>query len=481
LVYAEFERMRLEKSALTFDDFIPLAIDILESNSNAYERWCRPTAYLIVDEYQDINRGQQRLIELLLGDKADAMVVGDDDQTIYEWRGARPNYILQDFERTLNHRPMQTYTLSHSFRFGPTIAMAAGRVISLNTQRVSKPVIAHHEDKTGFIQVYNGGFDADRSLAEQVQILAQAEGVSADQIAVLARLYAQMDNLEAEFLQRSIPYRVDGHVPFFKRSEVKVLLDYLRLCKDLGEPLTEQTAGLFLSIANRPNRMLSRNLLEQLVRQIRSQQLSLERGLNKVIHEFPSTLTRWQLGGIRKLYYLLIGIHSNITSGMQAWDVLSQMVEEMGYLQSFQDYYGDGEHADGKIRAVENFLEYTRHTHLTPLSLLDLIARLDTTQGAPLEEQVVFTTIFRTKGLEFDYVFLPECNENALPYLKGERVSIFDKHGRFLEEPLSSKLESERRLFYVAITRARKGVFIGTGNQPSRFLMEMESEEVPVG
>jgi DNA helicase II / ATP-dependent DNA helicase PcrA len=433
-----------------------------------------------VDEYQDINRGQQRLIELLMGDKADAMVVGDDDQTIYEWRGARPNYILQDFEQTLNHKAMQTYTLSHSFRFGPTIADAAGRVISVNTQRVSKPVIAHHEDKAGFIQVYNGGYESNRSLAEQVQILVQGEGVLPGQVAVLGRLYAQMDNLEAEFLTRGIPYRVDGHVPFFKRSEVKVLLDYLRLCKDFTNPLTDQIASLFLSIANRPNRMLSRSLLEQMVRQIKARRLSMDGGFYGTIHEFPPTLTKWQLAGIRKLYHLLANIYLGILEEIQAGDLLSQMVDKMGYLQSFQDYYGDGEHADGKIRAVENFLEYTRYTNLTPLGLLDLIDRLDTTQGLPLEEQVVFTTIFRTKGLEFDYVFLPECNENALPYLKGERVSIYDKHGVFLEEPLSSKLESERRLFYVAITRARKGVFIGTGIQPSRFLTEMASQEVPV-
>ena len=127
---------------------------------------------------------------------------------------------------------------------------------------------------------------------------------------------------------------------------------------------------------------------------------------------------------------------------------------------------------------VKNFLEYVGHTRLTPLSLLDHIARLDTTQGKPIEEQVVFTTIFRTKGLEFDYVFLPETNEGVLPYLKGASIDIYDTQKRFLEDPLSDKLESERRLFYVAITRARKGVFIGTGNHPSRFISEIQLEEV---
>ena len=118
--------------------------------------------------------------------------------------------------------------------------------------------------------------------------------------------------------------------------------------------------------------------------------------------------------------------------------------------------------------------------NLATLPSTEHIARLDTTQGAPVEEQVVFTTIFRTKGLEFDYVFLPETNEGVLPYLKGEHVDIYDTSGRFVEDTLSDKLESERRLFYVAITRAREGVFIGTGSHPSRFLHEIQLEEVTI-
>jgi DNA helicase-2/ATP-dependent DNA helicase PcrA len=476
LVYQEFERIRLEKSALTFDDFIPLAIDILESNLNAHHRWCGPVQHLIVDEYQDVNRGQQRLLELLADGKADVMAVGDDDQTIYEWRGARPNFILKDFEQVFNHKAHRSYTLSHSFRFGPLIARSAGNLIRLNSQRVIKPVIAYQENKPGFIQIFNGGYDSTKALVDQVQALVLADGVLPREIAVLARLYAQLDNLEAEFLHRRIPYRVDGQQPFFKRSEIKVLLDYIRLGRDFSEPINADISSMFLVIANRPNRMLSHLLLEELVSHAQREVRSLDQTLQSELYQ--SRLSVWQLHHLQDLWQMLTRIHSSILSGEKAGDLLRGMVDEMGYLEYFQNYYGDGEHADGKTQAVQNFVEYAHHTLLTPLALLDLIARLDTTQGAPLPAQVVFTTIFRTKGLEFDYVVLPECNENAFPYLKGERVSIYDTQGRFLEEPLSSKLESERRLFYVAITRARKGVYIGTGDHPSRFLTEIKGEEV---
>jgi DNA helicase-2/ATP-dependent DNA helicase PcrA len=477
-VYAEFERMRLEKSALTFDDFIPLAIDILETNANARRRWCGSVEYLIVDEYQDVNFGQQRLLELLSDGKADVMAVGDDDQCIYEWRGARPNYIVHDFEKVFNHKPHSMYQLSHSFRFGPTIAQSATLLIHQNTQRVGKDVIAYQKDKLGFIQVYNSGYAANKALMEQVEALIKADGVMPQEIAILSRLYAQMDHLEAEFLNRHMPYRVEGHDPFFKRSEVKTLLDYIRLGKDFHEPLNDQIIKLFLALANKPNRMLSRAVLERIINESQYLGLSLDLLLHNVLYVYTYNLSRWQQEKLDEVWQLLTRIYTGIVTGESAGDLLHDLVDQTGYLDSFQNYYGDGEHADGKVMAVQNFLEYVGHTKLTPLSLLDHIARLDTTQGKPIEEQVVFTTIFRTKGLEFDYVLLPETNEGVLPYLKGASIDIYDTQKVFLEDPLSDKLESERRLFYVAITRARKGVFIGTGNHPSRFISEIQLEEV---
>ena len=474
LVYAEFERLRLEKSALTFDDFIPLAVEILETNADARRRWCGPVQFLIVDEYQDVNYGQQRLLELLVDEKADVMAVGDDDQTIYEWRGARPNYILCDFEKVFNHKPHVVYKLSHSFRFGPTIARAAGSLIHKNSQRMSKDVLAYQESKPGFIQVYNSGYSANKTLMEQVEALIKVDGVLPQEIAVLSRLYAQMDNLEAEFLNNHIPYRVEGHAPFFKRSEIKTLLDYIRLGETFCKPMNDRIVALFLLLANKPNRRLSREVLGLVMDIPRQRPLSLELALQNIINGHAINLNSWQRDKLYELSQLLTRLHAGIVAGGMAGDLLYELVDQISYLDAFLNYYGEGEHADGKIMAVQNFLEFVSHTRLTPVRLLDLIARLDTTQGAPTEEQVVFTTIFRTKGLEFDYVLLPETNEGVMPYLKGAQVDIFDTQGRFVQAPLSDKLESERRLFYVAITRARKGVFIGVGNSPSRFLDELQ-------
>jgi DNA helicase-2/ATP-dependent DNA helicase PcrA len=130
LVYRRFKEFREKKRALTFDDFVPKALELVEASAVFRRRWTNRLDYLIVDEYQDINYGQQQLVRLLAGSRADVMVVGDDDQTIYEWRAARPHYILQGFKKDFSNKPVLDYKLSHSFRFGPLAAQAAYNTIS---------------------------------------------------------------------------------------------------------------------------------------------------------------------------------------------------------------------------------------------------------------------------------------------------------------------------------------------------------------
>jgi len=474
LTYQQFEVLRREANALTFDDFVPLAIDLLESQPALKRHYVQDLQHLIVDEYQDINYGQQRLIELLAGTQADVMVVGDDDQTIYEWRGARPQYILQDFAQVFHSKPIRDYKLSRSFRFGPLIAQCAANVIACNATRVEKPLVAFQSRKHGFVHLFQGDYSATKDLAEQIMALVEGDKIPPSEVIVLARLYAQLDNLEAEFLARSIPYRVDGQQPFFKRQEINALLDYLRLAQDFEKPLSDQSAGWLLNIANKPSRMLSRNLLSRIVSTARYRRLSTEKLFEDAIRNSNLGLSAWQADKLNELWEVLASLQFKLLDPtMDASSLLSWMVDELNYLAYFQDYYGKGEHADEKKFAVEYFIRYVSGLHITPQNLLEKLARLDTTQGRPEEELIIFTTIFRTKGLEYDYVVIPQCDDNLLPYLKGERVDLYDKQGIVCESKMSSSLESERRLFYVALTRARKGVLIGASASPSRFLEEL--------
>jgi DNA helicase II / ATP-dependent DNA helicase PcrA len=475
LVYKQFEYLRNAESALTFDDFIPLANDLLENNAVLYERYCRDLQHLIVDEYQDINFGQQRLIEILASEKVDIMVVGDDDQTIYEWRGARPNYIIHDFATVFNAQPVLDYRLSRSFRFGPVIAQCAANVIACNTNRVDKPLVAFQAGKPGFIQVYEGGFDAVKELAQQVLALVQVDHVPPSEIIVLARLFAQLDNLEAEFLARGIPYKVDGQEPFYKRREINTLLDYIRLAREYWDPITDSSGNLLQSIANKPSRMLSRSLVNKLVFTGKQRRYSPQKLLEAATRDASLGVARWQSDRVIELWNFLEGLSSRLQQPYKdAGELLSWMVKELDYLSYFQDYYGKGENSDEKAYAVVNFIRYVATLKVSPFELLERLSELDTTRGKPEEELVIFTSIFRTKGLEYDYVVIPQCDENLLPYLKSGRADVFDTQGLVRESQMSQALENERRLFYVALTRARKGVLIGSSNHPSRFLEEIQ-------
>jgi len=472
LVYQAFEEFRLSQHALTYDDFIPTAVELLENNPIFYRKFCANLQHLIVDEYQDVNLGQQTLIELLAGEQADVMVVGDDDQTIYEWRGARPNYILKDFAMVFDNKPIQDYRLSRSFRFGPTIAQSAANVISCNAIRVEKPLIAFQTSKYGSIQIFNGGLESNKALTDEVQMLLEQEQVSPQDIVVLSRMFCQMDALECEFLQRGIPYRVDGQEPFYKRKEIAALLDYIQLAEHFYAPMNDELGKKLLNVVNKPSRMISRSLLERMVSKAKYKRLSLKEILSEMYNNPEYNLSGWQRNNIfelREFLYLLQRM-----SMKDAGEVLTWMVDWLHYLEYFQKYYGSGETADEKASAVTHFIEFVKSQKLTPLQLLEHLNRLDTTQGKPEEELIVFTTIYRTKGLEFDYVLIPQCDEGLFPYLKGQQLDIFDSRDSNRNNNTSPTLENERRLFYVGITRARKAVMIGTAGNPSRFLEEIK-------
>ncbi len=473
IVYGRFENYRIAKDALTYDDFIPTAISLFENHPSISNRFCNNLDHLFIDEYQDVNLGQQTLIEMMANERTSIMIVGDDDQCIYEWRGARPNFIMVDFAQIFNNKQVLDYRLSRSFRFGPIIAQSAANVIACNFNRVDKPLIAFQVAKPGFIHIMNGGYEAVKGLADQVQALTQKEQVPATEIVVLSRMYAQMDNLEAEFLDRKIPYWVEGQQPFFKRKEINTLLNYIRFTSRINCRMDRESSDLLLSIINKPARMISRNVSEKLLNRAFTQSLTPYEILKQATIPLCTDLSPWQCSVFQVFFQFLQSLQMRLKDP-DASEVLSWMVKELDYLAYFQDYYGRGENADEKSHAILHFIQYVKNLKITPLALIEQLKDLDTTQGVSEDQQIRFTTIFRTKGLEFDFVLLPQCDENLLPYLKGEQMDYFDKGSVLKNHGMSSAVDNERRLFYVGLTRARKGVFIGTGATPSRFLQEMQ-------
>jgi DNA helicase-2/ATP-dependent DNA helicase PcrA len=493
LVYEEFEKLRMQQNALTYDDFIPLTVGILETEQAINRQWCNRADHVIVDEYQDVNYGQQRLIELLAGQRADVMVIGDDDQTIYEWRGARPSYIIREYQTVFANKPHVDYKLSRSFRFGPVIAQCAHNTISFNTTRVEKPLIAHFAGRPAQIHIIEGSSgqtaDVNKELATQVVALVKGGGVKPEEIKVLVRMFAQLSGLEAEFLARRIPYRVRGQAPFFERREIRVLLDYIKLAIEINHPVSKQAEEQLLFIANTPSRMLPREALRRAMEAARFQGATTKQALMALVDSPETPLIRLQRERVIELATILerTGERVACEPGLLAGDLLAWLVDSLGYLEHFDNYYGDGEDAFDRKHAVLNFIVYATGTRFRPLELVEHIRELDTTQGAPEDQQIEMTTVFRVKGLEYDYVFIPQCVERYMPCLYGTGNRVFDAAG-FVKEPEPSEaIENERRLFYVAITRAKREVYIGTAssptqgyqgqsfpNLPSRFLDEVQ-------
>jgi len=258
----------------------------------------------------------------------------------------------------------------------------------------------------------------------------------------------------------------------------------VRLARALDEPTTQLAEDWLLHVANMPSRKLPRQQLSQALRSARFHQATPRQALADLVDDPRSPLYPSQQERAIELVAVLDALRQRMTeeAGLMAGHLLLWLVERIGYLDHFTQYYGDGWEAFDRQRAVRNFLNYAQGTGLPAKEFLQHITKLDTTRGVPEEQQIVLTTIFREKGCEYDYVFIPDCIEGYLPCLRESGSLIFDTAGLIAEPEPSKAIENERRLFYVALTRARRAVYIGTAAAPrssgdalrSRFLDELQ-------
>jgi DNA helicase-2/ATP-dependent DNA helicase PcrA len=528
-IYRRYEELREEARALTFDDFIPKAFELLEKNERFVRSLTNRIDHLIVDEYQDINYGQQRLIQLLAGDRADVMVVGDDDQTIYEWRAARPYYILEGFREDFSNKPVVDYTLSHSFRFGPLLAQVAYNTVTHNEKRNVKPLVAHDvQRKTGLTVIIDESEQATNvavSMADEISTLVRSQRVSPADIVVLGRTFVQLEGLQAVFVEQMIPFRVLGMVPFFERDENRTLIDYVRLALTLEQPIGVlkpwrqsrsgmdaeeaaqarspshyrhtnlhkgpygETVRAVLAVANTPSRRLPRRVLASAVEKGGDAGFSLWQVFDALLDIRESPISEEGRENLREWMNLLVRVGERVQNepDLKAGELLSWLVESLDYYEHFTSYYGKGSPSIERISAVRNFVNFAVRSGKAPRDFISYLSDLDTTFGLTANQIITMTTVHRTKGLEYDYVFIPTCVEGHMPVHIADEVAIYDKEGIVPDQPLSPALESERRLFYVAITRTRKHLFIGTTDSPrggaqaqsssslpSRFIEEME-------
>ena len=316
----------------------------------------------------------------------------------------------------------------------------------------------------------------------------------------MARTYAQLNPLTTQFLINKIPFRTIGHRPLFETVEVQTLFDYIALAASLDQPVTRALQNKLVTIANRPNRFLSRRLLTHLLTQAQQEQQTLAEALLPPKPGVPlqpgsPPVSPGAAQSLLSLLKCLKTIGQALIKGEEnppaGW-LLSKTDDAANLNQHYQNFYGPGEKAGNRISNLLQAQNYARFTGLHWIEFQQQIKSLDTTLGLPPEQVIMRSTIHRVKGLEFDYVVIPDCRESAMPVIAKDTDRTRDRAEANSEIAVSQWLEAERRLFYVALTRARHAVYIGapplprpkSAGQPaapeknaeksSRFLEELE-------
>ena len=440
--YAEYQRRLREANALDFDDIILLTVKLLQDYEEVRSFWQRRFRYVLIDEYQDTNHLQYLLSALLAGDRENICVVGDDDQSIYKFRGATIENILSFEERFPGARLIR---LEQNYRSTKSILDAANAVIKQNRGRKGKTLWTENEAGSG-ITVRETENEAEEANFVAGRIFALAPPAKYRDFAVLYRTNAQSNALERSFKFNGIPYRIIGGTRFFDRAEVKDMLAYLQLINNRADDLR------LSRIINVPARGIGAKAMEGLRRLAENQNLplylvladaghypALERSaakflaFSRLIEDCAASLDRMPLPEFYDALVERVGY--------------AKMLEERGDVESQTRLENVRELRSSLVNYVENHPEdASLHGFLEEIALYTDIEQYDAEADA-----VVMMTIHTAKGLEFPHVFLVGAEEGLFPSLR----SIGD----------NAELEEERRLCYVAITRAKKTLTITHARQ----------------
>lgn len=447
--------------ALDFDDLINVAIHILSNNKDVLEKWQKRLHYILVDETQDSSQRQFSLVNMLAGYHKNLFVVGDPDQTIYEWRGAAPE-ILVDFDKEFPD--VKTIIMNENYRSTPNILTLGNTLIKKNKIRVDKDMVTQNSPGIDIVH-YHGGNELEEStfVAKEIKKLVQEGKAKFSDFAILYRAGHVSRSIEQTFIKENIPYTIYGGIRFFERKEIKDTLSYLRLIEK-GDDLS------FLRIIGTPRRGLGKKYIENVARVAIDQDTTLLEALENNIH--LASLNRQ--GAIE--FVKMIKKFRTLRETLSVSDLIKEVLDRTGLTVMYRSE-GDTDRLDNikELQSSIIAMETEQQERIDLSEYLQEIA-LYTNMDIDTEtdERVKLMTIHTSKGLEFPHVFLCGFTEGILP----STMSLKDRREKALEE--------ERRLAYVAITRAEKSFYMtesegynfstDSNKYPSRFLFEINEE-----
>lgn len=469
-LYRLYEEVRFAEGLLTFDDQLMTGWEVLVCHPDLLHESQQRYQAVLVDEFQDINLAQSELLDLITAPHRNYMVIGDDDQTIYEWRGAAADFILT-FEQRYR---AQVYLMTENFRCTAGQVALANGVIRHNVQRRAKQLqLTQGFNGVTSFQRYANAEQMGMAIATQIKT-AHAHGYPLDQIALLVRVYAQTPPVEQALMAANLPYIVEGDVPFYQRREVQTLIDYCRLAfleKRLlaGEKLSaeqlQQLATSWRQIYWQPKRYISRELGQKIVDYIATTGTPLTEALRLLATEARATIGEKMNKLADDLGWLIAALPGGPRANWPAVQVLTEFDQRLGYRAYLEAESGFAESGLAKADTVTAFLDYAKGKG-NLFTFLQTVRQLVLHQEQMVTEdpanKIIITTIFRAKGREWPVVMVPHCNEGFLPYKAAEN------------------LEEERRLLYVALTRSRRHLYLYAiqDAELSPFLVEAQYKQL---
>jgi DNA helicase II / ATP-dependent DNA helicase PcrA len=461
--YERYEELLRRSGGLDFDDLIVKVVRLLQADDQARERWQDRFRHVLVDEYQDTNRAQYVLVNLLAAGHRNIAVVGDDDQAVYGWRGADVRNIL-DFKK--DYPEATVIHLEQNYRSTQAILDAAHHVIRHNEERAPKKLWTDRigGERVHAAQLYNEVEEAEY-VADEIERLRRTEERGYGDFAVLYRVNAQSRAMEDVFGRRRIPYRLVGGVRFWERREVKDLLAYLRLLQNPSDAVS------FGRVVNVPRRKIGPVSVDAVVAHARD----TDRSLLDVLSQ-PETIPNLPRAAVAPLASFRAQLESvRSTLGvLRPTELIDHLIEVVGLTAVYDDGTPQGDARIENLREVRGLAEEF-DTHDDPAEALELFLteitlRSDVDSYSEDEEGVTLITLHMVKGLEFPVVFLAGLEEGLLP------------HRRALED--EKQMPEERRLCYVGITRAQDRLYLSCAFRrhlygqaqpgfPSRFLQEI--------
>jgi|TARA_B110000914_G_C15513656_1_gene472182 DNA helicase-2/ATP-dependent DNA helicase PcrA len=465
-IYKEYQKNLKLNDALDFDDLLTFPLEIFKKKPSVLKKYQKRWKYILVDEYQDTNRAQFQFLTSLANAHENICVVGDDDQSIYGWRGADVSNIL-DFEKTFSS--CKVFKLEKNYRSTQEILNAATAVVMNNDKRASKNLVAANGsgETLGLLETIDEQEEAS-AIVSSIEKEIKLNKRTFNNFSVLYRTNAQSRALEESFIRQGIPYNIIGSVRFYERKEVKNVLAYLRFVVNLKDTISLRR------IINFPARGIGAKTIDKCVQQAEKDKIEF---IDVLKNPKDMEIRGKQADALFKFYNIIIKYH-DLRKKLSASELARSLVEEIGILSHFKDSKEPEakDRFDNVAELLTSIEEFSARNPDAELSefLEGVSLQTDIDNWNDTDNRVTLMTIHSSKGLEFPVVFIAGMDEGLFPLFR----SLDDK----------SELEEERRLFYVALTRAEEKVYLlyatnrrrmgaeTVNGLPSRFINEIPEE-----